>query len=217
MSTTKIVELKHGQEIRIKGFSKYAQRITVGTVRGYAIISGCNPDAEEALCRANQHPEVWTNQEAAMLTEDYPGKAERLNAERAATAAAPEVQEGQTVQIEGRQYLVKVLGEQYANPAAFIPVTISKKPDYTPGPWITTQFHNVMDKDGSRVAHVEMMPGQDEEQRAANARLIAAAPALLSALQGLLDEADLGEVTEETQPLVDAARAAITAATGNPA
>jgi hypothetical protein len=52
------------------------------------------------------------------------------------------------------------------------------------------------------------------EESVANARLIAAAPELLEALNGLLDQCDLGEVNEETQPLIDAAKAAINKATG---
>lgn len=40
-------------------------------------------------------------------------------------------------------------------------------------------------------------------------KLAAAAPDLLAALQGLLDEADLNEVSEETAPKIEAARAAI--------
>ena len=42
-----------------------------------------------------------------------------------------------------------------------------------------------------------------------DAYLLAAAPALLVALEGLMDQADLGEVDEETKPLVRAAQAAI--------
>lgn len=51
------------------------------------------------------------------------------------------------------------------------------------------------------------------DEAAANAKLIAAAPELLAALEALLDQADLGEVDEETQPIVDQARAAIAKAT----
>ncbi len=47
-----------------------------------------------------------------------------------------------------------------------------------------------------------------EYERGKN-KLAAAAPDLLVALQGLLDEADLNEVNEETAPKIDAARAAI--------
>jgi GTPase SAR1 family protein len=47
-----------------------------------------------------------------------------------------------------------------------------------------------------------------------NAKLASAAPELLEALNGLLDQCDLGEVNEETQPLIDAAKAAINKATG---
>lgn len=44
-------------------------------------------------------------------------------------------------------------------------------------------------------------------------RLYAAAPLLLAALRDLLDEADLNEVDEHTAPKIEAARAAILAAT----
>ena len=48
----------------------------------------------------------------------------------------------------------------------------------------------------------------------ANARLIAAAPELLEALEALLEQADLGEVDEETALVVEQARAAIAKANG---
>jgi len=52
--------------------------------------------------------------------------------------------------------------------------------------------------------------------RAEDARLIAAAPALLVALQALVGEADLGEIDhdDETRELLNNARAAIAKATG---
>lgn len=55
--------------------------------------------------------------------------------------------------------------------------------------------------------------------RGEDARLIAAAPDLLSALQALVGEADLGEVDldEDDRALLDNARDAIAKATGEPA
>jgi len=57
---------------------------------------------------------------------------------------------------------------------------------------------------------------QHEAERVA--RLIAAAPALLAALQGLVGEADLGEIDhdDETRELIERARDAIELATGAP-
>jgi hypothetical protein len=49
----------------------------------------------------------------------------------------------------------------------------------------------------------------------ADARLIAAAPDLLSALEGMLEHADMGEINDEdTLEAVNAARAAIAKAKG---
>jgi hypothetical protein len=83
------------------------------------------------------------------------------------------------------------------------------------GPWFWTDsvpdafigMRAIVDCDGFTVCDPSPM-GQDK------AHLIAAAPALLAALEALLEQADLGEVCEETQPIVDQARAAIAAARG---
>lgn len=60
--------------------------------------------------------------------------------------------------------------------------------------------------------------GWNEAEDEANARLIAAAPDLLAALQALVGEADLGEIDhdDETRALIDQAREAIERATGAP-
>ena len=56
------------------------------------------------------------------------------------------------------------------------------------------------------IEHVELPMNAAE-------KLTDAAPELLAALQSLLDEADMGEVDERTQPIVDAAKKAIAKAT----
>lgn len=60
--------------------------------------------------------------------------------------------------------------------------------------------------------------GWNDAEDDANARLIAAAPDLLAALQALVGEADLGELDhdDDTRELLDNARAAIERATGVP-
>lgn len=120
------MKLIHNQEIRVKGF-KYANKITVSTVRGWAASKYQSTEAsiEEEVSRAKAlgHDMVWALQEAAALTENYPGKAEELARKAAATAAASEVADGDIVEIEGRTYKVRVMGEQYCDPVHFIRVS----------------------------------------------------------------------------------------------
>jgi hypothetical protein len=122
MNTTPIT-LSHNQVIRVAGFNRYAQRITVGTVEGYATKNGDNPAESVKRATDNGHQLAWTMQDAAVLTADYAGKQARLDAERAEIAAAVEIHQGQPVIIEGRCYTVYVMGQQYSDPVAFIPNT----------------------------------------------------------------------------------------------
>ena len=84
---------------------------------------------------------------------------------------------------------------------------------HTPGPWLAGQTITAADPDRAPGSY-ERITIASRVNNMANARLIAAAPELLAALIGLLEQADLGEVDAETAPLVEAARAAIAKATG---
>ena len=88
---------------------------------------------------------------------------------------------------------------------------------HTPAPWYWSDnvpdapknHCTIVDADGFTIAEPSPMSEAD-------ARLIAAAPDLLAALQALVGEADLGEVDldEDDRALLDNARAAIAKATG---
>jgi hypothetical protein len=124
--------LKHNQEIRVSGFSKYANKITVGTARGYASEYGEDPEDSHRRATANGHSTAWTNQKSSVLTADYPGKDEALNAVAKATAEAIKIEDGETVLIEGSTYVVKVAGERFSDPVLFRLKTAS--PVYSPVP-----------------------------------------------------------------------------------
>lgn len=115
------MKLTHNQTIRVAGFNKYAQRITVGTIEGHAAKYRQDPAAAVAHAIANGHELAWTTQAPAVLTADYPGKDAELDAKRAEIEAAPEIADGDQVEIEGRAYRVRVLGQQYSDPVAFVP------------------------------------------------------------------------------------------------
>lgn len=82
----------------------------------------------------------------------------------------------------------------------------------TPGPWHPsplTRAWGVYDQQGSAVARVGDAYGVAAERRAADARLISAAPALLEALRLMLDNVHDEERDDATVAAVRAARAAL--------
>jgi len=112
--------LSHNQEVRISGF-KNASRIRIFTIAGYAIQNGENPD--DAIARSKEFGHELNPcclQAASIMTADYVGKKEELDAKDAATAAAPEIENGELVEIEGSQFIVRVLGQQYSDPVKFV-------------------------------------------------------------------------------------------------
>lgn len=58
---------------------------------------------------------------------------------------------------------------------------------HTPAPWQVSPLGNVM-KNSLKIATIEQMPSDNEEERMANARLIATAPELILALESLLSD-----------------------------
>jgi len=87
---------------------------------------------------------------------------------------------------------------------------------HTPGPWfVTPDGHAVYEKDvfGYRADTICGLPSRSDS-RAANARLIAAAPDLLAALESLVAK-NYGQPQGVTVPALDIARAAIARATGD--
>lgn len=68
---------------------------------------------------------------------------------------------------------------------------------HTPGPWNATPHGSVRDPNGLSIAMADDY-GKSQEERAANARLIAAAPALLEALERSLKWLAASESAQET-------------------
>jgi len=93
---------------------------------------------------------------------------------------------------------------------------------HTPGPWFTSRPHQTiyiearigggMLQEVGAIGPTEGGPRQQE----ANARLIAAAPELLEALQGLLAGEEIATSLEDYAAASEKARAAISKATGEP-
>lgn len=90
---------------------------------------------------------------------------------------------------------------------------------HTPGPWRrhSVEAYIVVSNDGTAVADTEADSVQ-HHQRLCNARLIAAAPDLLEALKGIVDDDDAGvslaDQLARSGARMAAAKAAILKATG---
>jgi hypothetical protein len=86
---------------------------------------------------------------------------------------------------------------------------------HTPAPWQVSPLGNVM-KNSLKIATIEQMPSNDESERMENARLISAAPDLLSALEFLLADyiAINGEKLTGSSVPADKAREALRKAKG---
>ena len=124
--------LKHGDYVKYPGI-KYRPEITVGTIEGYA--RQYNEDPQEALDRnaayikvnpweAGSRPLAWTNKAAGVLVADYAGKEKWLADKAARFEAAVTLENGEVVEIEGRQYTVNVLcrANSVSDPIHFIAV-----------------------------------------------------------------------------------------------
>jgi len=116
-------QLSAGQHVK-------GQQRSVGTVYGtvHTIASSCakygqNPADQIARAKEQGAPVAWVSREISMLVGDREEGA-RMARERADIIAnAPELVNGQQVEIDGQRYTVKVTGWSYSDPIHFIPVT----------------------------------------------------------------------------------------------
>jgi hypothetical protein len=79
---------------------------------------------------------------------------------------------------------------------------------HTPAPWQVSPLGNVM-KDSLKIATVEQMPSNNENERIANAQLISACPDMFQALQAICDA-----FWNQNSILIDQCKAALVKAKG---
>lgn len=102
-----IITLTHNQVIRVRGFYRSTSRIRVRTSAGMAAEYGDEP-LDGAI--------PWTLKDTLVLDgRDRVSLLQEID-------AAPEIENGQQVIIEGRSYMVKVHGQQYRDPVEFLPL-----------------------------------------------------------------------------------------------
>lgn len=118
--------LAHNQQIKMAQF-RHRPKVTVHSVEGYAKENGLNPNEQVVQTfklrretRDSAHCLVWSYKAASVLTADYKGKDEAKAAEDAAYLAAVLIADGQEVQIEGRVFTVRYMGD-YSDPVHFEP------------------------------------------------------------------------------------------------
>lgn len=114
-------ELHHNQQIKVKNF-RYQNKIKVSTVQGLFLGLFGKENIEE-LKEAESigySKKPWTTRSPSMMTGDYPDKNIDLKKLQEAFDNAVEVEDGETVKINQKEYTVKVIGEQYYDPVHFI-------------------------------------------------------------------------------------------------
>lgn len=146
-STKKVLTLTHNQQVRVPAL-RYASKIVILTLSGfYAEHRAKYGNVERDFPHATEEGLEWLKKAEAMTIEDYdqdqrnkggalptsmqspsvlcadyPGKAERLAKERAEEAAAPVLEDGQVVEIDGKLWTVKVGRVGTCDPVHFFPV-----------------------------------------------------------------------------------------------
>lgn len=115
------IKLAHGQQVVVPSF-KFTNKIELVTPSGYALANGDCPEEGEARAISNSHDLLACFQHSSILTADYDGKAEELQAEREEWEKAQRIEQGDLVECEGRKYKVEIIGERYSDPIKFIPV-----------------------------------------------------------------------------------------------
>ena len=118
--TTKLVQLTHGQQVVVPSF-KHSAKIELVTPRGYATSNGDCPEEAEARAISHGHDLLACFQHSSIVTADYDGKAEELQAAREEWEKAQRIDQGDLVECEGRKYKVRIIGERYSDPVKFIP------------------------------------------------------------------------------------------------
>lgn len=110
-----ITNLTDASRVRVKGI-RYAE-ITICTLAAYAASYRETIAYHEELDRKFNRPTqyAWVMKHAGVLTDDYPGKAKAHAEKWAAIDAAPEIETGDVLEIDGVQYAAKVMGD-YSDP-----------------------------------------------------------------------------------------------------
>ena len=110
-----IPKLTNASLVRVKGI-RYAE-ITICTLAAYAEAHKETVAYLEGLDLKFNRPTqyAWVMKHSGMLTADYPGKAKAHAEKWAAIDAAPEIETGDVLEIDGVQYVTKVMGD-YSDP-----------------------------------------------------------------------------------------------------
>ncbi len=117
---TAIIQLTYGQRVVVPSF-RFTNKIEIVTPRGDALSNGDCPEEAERIAIKFGHDFLACFKHDSILTAKYEGKEEDLEAERKEWEEAQRVDEGDLVECEGREYKVKILGENLSNPVKFIP------------------------------------------------------------------------------------------------
>lgn len=126
METT-VKKLEYNEQVKIEGWM-YSSVVRVFSVEGYdREYKKTAEQIQESLdrCAKNNWPLAITTAEGEILTADYAGKSDDMAKKAKAYENATILTDGETVEIEGRKYTVKVINKEWvknSDPIHFIPV-----------------------------------------------------------------------------------------------
>ncbi len=115
--------LTHKQQIKVDNF-RFRSEIAVYTIKGCWEDDSKSPyrgTLEDYMAQdlRNGGTYAWTYRSPSGLTSDYPGKAEAMRKKAEAYDNAVVLENGETVEIDGQYFAVKIVGENYSDPIHF--------------------------------------------------------------------------------------------------
>jgi len=115
--------LYNDEQVRMNEF-KFRTQVFVGTTKAFIekTFAGDEERIKIEIEKAKDEKQVWTYRSPSVLTANYPGKEKEMEMKKARYFASVVLENDEVVMVDGKEYRVKLVGEQYSDPIHFIKV-----------------------------------------------------------------------------------------------